>query len=480
MIRKKLMAGLTAFAFVFSTAGVVMPPQPAQAVETEHSVNIYNFTQDTEKILVFTKGVQAGDVFRVTLTSADGREYNLGAGVIRKYDQEVLELTPSQYPMLKNLRAGDKLTVEIIPERGSRFENTVTLDGVKAKPGSMTLVEPTIIKDKRAQSLTVRFDRDYKPSSSDFLQFIPYDKDGKRLERRDAQEFNILDQDLRMRNNSQELNLRFTPAKEAAYYEVQYISGNAIADDLTLKIPVGPDFTNPSGLVLEYPSTKVKLGETVQPKVYLKNKDGDKMDVTATAVFTYAGLAMEDAGRSKGGFTVKKDEKYVGQKVSVTAVAAGRTDTVTLIVVDQNGSAEPWNVPGVPRGKTGVIMNINSKDMLINGQKKAIDAPAIIRSNRTFVPLRAVAEAFGAKVTFDGKNYVVKIELDGNIIAMPIGQKNYTVNGQTRAMDVAPYIVSGVDRTMIPVRFAAESMGFKVSTTQNNDGTTASVIFKNY
>ena len=94
--------------------------------------------------------------------------------------------------------------------------------------------------------------------------------------------------------------------------------------------------------------------------------------------------------------------------------------------------------------------------------------------------MRAVAEAFGAKVTFDDKNYVVNIELDGNTIAMPIGQKNYTVNGQTRAMDVAPYIVSGVDRTMIPVRFAAEAMGFKVSTTQNNDGTTASVIFKNY
>ena len=261
---------------------------------------------------------------------------------------------------------------------------------------------------------------------------------------------------------------------------MQYVSGNAIADDLTLKIPVGPDFTNPSELLLEYPSTKVKLGETVQPKVYLKNKDGEKMDVTATAVFTYTGVAMEETGRSKGGFTVKKDDKYVGQKIIVTAVAAGRTDTVTLTVADQNGSVEPWNVPGVPRGKTGVIMTINSKEMMINGQKKVIDAPPIIRSDRTFVPLRAVAEAFGAKVTFDDKNYVVKIELDGNTIAMPIGQKNYTVNGQTRAMDVAPYIVSGVDRTMIPVRFAAESMGFKVSTTQNNDGTTASVIFKNY
>lgn len=480
MIRKKMMAGLTAFAFVFSTAGGVMPPQPAQAVETEHSVDIYNFTQDTEKVLVFTKGVQAGDVFRITLTSADGREYNLGAGVIRKYGQEVLELTPDQYPMLKNLRAGDKLTVEVIPERGSRFESTVSLDGVKARPARMTIVEPTIVRDKRAQTLTVRFDRDYKPSSSDFLQFIPYDKDGKRLDRRDAQEFNILNQDLRTRGSNQEVSLRFTPAKDAAYYEVQYVSGNAIADDLTLKIPVGSDFTNPDELVLEYPSSKVKLGETVQPKVYLKNKGGEKMDVAAMAVFTYTGDALETGGRSKGGFTVKKDQKYIGGKILITALANGRTNTATLTVVDENGSAEPWNVPGVPRGKTGVIMNINSKDMLINGQKKTIDAPPIIRNDRTFVPLRAVAEAFGAKVTFDEKKYVVNIVLDEKTIAMPIGQKNYTVNGQTRAMDVAPYIVSGVDRTMIPVRFAAESMGFKVSTTQNNDGTTASVIFKNY
>ncbi|MFM9414527.1 copper amine oxidase N-terminal domain-containing protein, partial [Peptococcus simiae] len=231
---------------------------------------------------------------------------------------------------------------------------------------------------------------------------------------------------------------------------------------------------------LEYPSSKVKVGETVQPKVYLKNKDGETMDVSATAVFTYTGNALETAGRAKGGFTIKNDDKYVGEKVVVTAVAGGRTDTQTLTVVDQSGSDKPWNVPGVPRGKTGVIMNINSVDMLINGQKKTIDAPAIIQSNRTFVPLRAVAEAFGAKVDFDQKDYRVTIRLDGNTIVMPIGNKNYTVNGQTKAMDVAPYIQASAGRTMIPVRFAAEAMGFKVSTTQNNDGTTASVIFKNY
>ncbi|MFP5522486.1 copper amine oxidase N-terminal domain-containing protein [Peptococcus simiae] len=482
MLRKKLIAGLTAFTLLFSTAGPVLGPEVAQAADETRSVNIYGFSQGTDKVVIFTKGMKVKDVYRVTLRFNNGTENRLDLGEFTRSADGMIELSAEQYPILKDLRAGDKLIVDIIPadRREKDLQEVVNLDGVKVKPESMKLEEATIIRDKGSQDLNIRFDRAYKPSDADFLQLIPYDKDGKRLDRRDAVTYAITEADLRTRAGYKVLPLRLTPAKGAAYYEIQYITGNAIVDDLTLKVPVGGDFTHPTALVLEYPSSKVKVGETVQPRVYLKNKDGETMDVSATAIFTYTGSAMEAAGRAKGGFTIKNDDKYVGEKVVVTAVAGGRTDTQTLTVVDQSGSDKPWNVPGVPRGKTGVIMNINSTDMLINGQKKTIDAPAIIQSNRTFVPLRAVAEAFGAKVDFDQKDYRVTIRLDGNTIVMPIGSKNYTVNGQTKAMDVAPYIQASAGRTMIPVRYAAEAMGFKVSTTQNNDGTTASVIFKNY
>lgn len=482
MLRKKVIAGLTAFTLLFSTAGPVLGPEVAQAADETRTVNVYGFSQGTDKVIIFTKGMRTKDVYRVTLRFNNGTENTLTLGEFDRTSKDIIELSAEQYPIFKDLRIGDKLIVDIIPANRSdrNIQEIVSLDGVKVKPERMQVEEAAIIQDKGSQDLNIRFDRAYEPSGEDFLQLIPYDKDGKRLDRRDAVTYAIKEGGLRTRSGFKLLTLRLTPAKGAAYYEIQYVTGNAIVDDLTVKIPVGGDFTNPTALVLDYPSTKIKLGETVQPKVYLKNKDGETMDVSATAVFTYTGNAMETAGRAKGGFTIKKDDKYVGEKVVVTAVAGGRTDTQTLTVVDQSGSDNPWNVPGVPRGKTGIIMNINSTDMLINGQKKSIDAPAIIQNDRTFVPLRAVAEAFGAKVDFDNSNYRVTIRLDGNEIIMPIGSKNYTVNGQTKAMDVAPYIQASASRTMIPVRFAAESMGFKVATTQNNDGTTASVIFKNY
>ena len=51
-------------------------------------------------------------------------------------------------------------------------------------------------------------------------------------------------------------------------------------------------------------------------------------------------------------------------------------------------------------GKSTVELTIGSKTMLVNGKKVKLDAPAEIKDQRTFVPLRAIAEAFGKKVEY--------------------------------------------------------------------------------
>ena len=50
-----------------------------------------------------------------------------------------------------------------------------------------------------------------------------------------------------------------------------------------------------------------------------------------------------------------------------------------------------------------VVMSIGSNEIVINDAKAAIDAAPIVENNRTFVPFRALAEAFGIKVipTYD-------------------------------------------------------------------------------
>ena len=46
-----------------------------------------------------------------------------------------------------------------------------------------------------------------------------------------------------------------------------------------------------------------------------------------------------------------------------------------------------------------VVMSVGSNEIVINDAKAAIDAAPIVENNRTFVPFRALAEAFGITVT---------------------------------------------------------------------------------
>ncbi len=60
--------------------------------------------------------------------------------------------------------------------------------------------------------------------------------------------------------------------------------------------------------------------------------------------------------------------------------------------------------------KNGVTVQapIGTSYLIVNGQKKANDTSAVIKDGRTYLPIRAVLEAFGATVTWDaGKNAVL-------------------------------------------------------------------------
>lgn len=72
-------------------------------------------------------------------------------------------------------------------------------------------------------------------------------------------------------------------------------------------------------------------------------------------------------------------------------------------------------------GKSTVEVTIGSKFMLVNGKKVTLDAPAEIKDQRTFVPLRAIAEAFGKKVEYSNDYRAVCIGDDVKF------NKNYRV-----------------------------------------------------
>lgn len=112
--------------------------------------------------------------------------------------------------------------------------------------------------------------------------------------------------------------------------------------------------------------------------------------------------------------------------------------------------------------KTRLIkMKINDVNYTVNGQAKKMDAKPFISNSRTLVPLRFIIEAIGGDVQWDGDTRVVTVNSKGKNIILPIDSKKITVDGKEIAIDQAAIIKC--DRTYVPIRFVAENLGMNVN-----------------
>lgn len=84
----------------------------------------------------------------------------------------------------------------------------------------------------------------------------------------------------------------------------------------------------------------------------------------------------------------------------------------------------------------------------------------VITGGRTMVPLRSIFETMGATVQWDDATRSVTATRGSTVIKMTVGQTAFTVNGQAKTLDVAPRILNG--RTVVPVRAIAEGFGASV------------------
>lgn len=97
----------------------------------------------------------------------------------------------------------------------------------------------------------------------------------------------------------------------------------------------------------------------------------------------------------------------------------------------------------------------------INGVPQKYDQMPMLVNNRTLVPLRGIFEALGAKIEWNDATQTVTAELPSTKLSLTIGETEATVNGQTVTLDQGA-MLSDNGRTMVPVRFIAESVGAKV------------------
>jgi len=99
----------------------------------------------------------------------------------------------------------------------------------------------------------------------------------------------------------------------------------------------------------------------------------------------------------------------------------------------------------------------------VNGNKVNFpDGQPIIENDRTLVPVRFIAEALGYEVDWIQETKTVTIN-NGQIL-LPIGSKAATVNGQQVAIDVPAKLIvtDGMTRTYVPLRFVSETLNCTV------------------
>ena len=114
-------------------------------------------------------------------------------------------------------------------------------------------------------------------------------------------------------------------------------------------------------------------------------------------------------------------------------------------------------------GGTRVTLTIGNNIGHVNNTAKILDASPVIKNSRTMLPVRFVAEAFGAAVDWDGATSTATLTgKDGSVVSIRIGASSAVVNGKEIPLDSPAYIDPASSRTYLPVRAVAEALGAEV------------------
>lgn len=106
-------------------------------------------------------------------------------------------------------------------------------------------------------------------------------------------------------------------------------------------------------------------------------------------------------------------------------------------------------------------LTIGQNTASVFGETKESDVQPIIRNDSTMLPARFVAENLGAQVSWDGENRVVTVKGEDIEIKLTIDSAVALVNGVEEMLETPAFIEN--DRTYTPVRFIAEKLGSTVN-----------------
>ena len=204
-------------------------------------------------------------------------------------------------------------------------------------------------------------------------------------------------------------------------------------------------------------------GEGIHPHAWELNVESTEGDGEIT--FRWTGLY--DVGTDKvKNYTVYSYEEgsayedavtkaYAPGKESYSHTFTGLTNGVTyevgvcaLYESEYSAEAAELATPG-----TCIVMQINSREMEVNGRSIENDVAPVIVGDRTLVPIRVVTELLGGTADWEEETRTVTLTIDGNVLKLVIDQLVPDFGTSATIID---------SRTYVPIRYIMEMLGAEV------------------
>lgn len=164
---------------------------------------------------------------------------------------------------------------------------------------------------------------------------------------------------------------------------------------------------------------------------------------------------------------------YLGSETTEIPIFEGYVEKngVRITNPDLNGTHGTYTIGSGNAGALSVKLLADSPNAYVGNKITKIDPEndsvvPLIIDERTLVPVRFIAESLGMDVSYDDKERKVSLTGNGYKVVMTLDNNLYTINDIPFEMDVPAQSIE--ERTMIPLRAMAEAIGMKVEWDQEN------------
>lgn len=112
---------------------------------------------------------------------------------------------------------------------------------------------------------------------------------------------------------------------------------------------------------------------------------------------------------------------------------------------------------------SGIAMADNDlkASIVVDNQTLSFEVPPVNHQGTVMVPMRPVFEALHTSVTWNEEDQSITAEKEGTSVQLSLGSPFAYINKGAVVLSSIPYVSNG--STMVPVRFIAEVFGAKVS-----------------